>query len=92
MLQVNPQVPAVQVAVALAGAVQTVPQAPQLVTSVCSSTQALPQRLKPELQTKLQVPLEHTGLALAGAVQMVPHVPQLWMSVCVLTHAPVQRV
>jgi hypothetical protein len=87
-LQVNPQLPPLHVAAAFAGAVQTLPHAPQLLTSDCSFTQAFPHRLKPGLQTNPHAPVAHVGLALAGAAQTLPQAPQLFRSVCSLTQAP----
>jgi hypothetical protein len=90
-LQVTPQAPPEQVAVAFAGAVQTFPQAPQLLTSAWALTQALPQRVYPVAHTKSQRPLVQTGVALAGAVQTVPQAPQLCTSLAKLTQAPLQQ-
>ncbi len=71
---------------------QAVPQAPQLLGSVCTLTQLLPQRVKPVLQMKLHVPPVQIALAFATAGQTVPHAPQLFTSLAALTQTPLQLV
>jgi hypothetical protein len=79
----------------VAGLVQTLPQPPQSLLSVCSLTQALPQTLYPELQL-----IEHAGGLPeqtaepldAGAGQTVPHVLQSLVLVVVFTQVPLQSV
>jgi hypothetical protein len=85
-LQVNPQAPAAQVAVALAGAEHALPQRPQCVVLARVSTSqplvAMPSQLsKPALQVSPHVPAAHAGEALAPVGQRVPQAPQLLVSV-----------
>jgi hypothetical protein len=70
---------------------QTIPQPPQLLLSVVSSTHWLPQGVKPVLHVKPQLPLQ-VALPLAGGWQATPHPPQLAMSPDSLTHDPLQAV
>ena len=70
---------------------QTVPQPPQLLTSVFVSTQPLPQPMNGRLHWKVQLPAQ-TGMAFVGDVQTVPHLPQLDVSVAMSTHEPLQLV
>ena len=63
---------------------QMTPQKPQLFLFDVTSTQVLPQGLKPEAQVITQMPPEQWG-AVAG--QRVPHVPQLVSLVWVFTQA-----
>ena len=87
MLQVKPQAPPLQVAVALATVVvQRWPQPPQLLTSVLGSLQVPPQLIIPE--GHWQAPLTHTF----GVVHVVPQAPQWLLSVCRLKHVPEQLV
>jgi hypothetical protein len=76
---------------------QTLPQVPQLLTSVAVLVHAAPQKfgvavgqqLDPEGTSPLgqaQVPLWQ----LSGAVQVAPQAPQLALSVPSLTHTPAQ--
>jgi hypothetical protein len=87
-----PQLPALQVAVPLVP-LHTVPQAPQLVTSVLmffSQPFAIePSQLaKPELQLAItHVPFEQAPTPLA-TLQLVPQAPQLFTLVEVLTSQP----
>jgi hypothetical protein len=91
VLQTKSHVPALQTAVPLVGALQTMPQSPQLVTLFCRSWQAPPQLVVPSGQ---QMPFESLvpeGQTQAPPtqpfppVQTFPHPPQLLLSVCVLT-------
>lgn len=63
-----------------------VPQAPQLLKSVCRSTQPPEHAVVPAGQA--QVPLLQTW----PAPQVWPQAPQLWTSLCRLAHPPVQAV
>jgi hypothetical protein len=94
-LQVIAQVPVAQDAVALAGAVHGVPQAPQsvaVVNGVSQPSLALAlQSPKPAWHVKRHVPVAHDAVALAGAVQGVPQPPQL-VSVVSATQVPLQHV
>jgi hypothetical protein len=92
-LQVKPHVPAVQVAVPLAGVGQTWPQPPQLLTSVwvfvSQPFAALASQLaKPALQVNPHVPPLQVAVALAGVAQTLPQAPQLFTSLCTLVHTP----
>jgi hypothetical protein len=92
-LQVKPHVPAVQVAVPLAGVGQTWPQPPQLLTSVwvfvSQPFAALASQLaKPALQVNPHVPPLQVAVALAGVAQTLPQAPQLLTSLCTLVHTP----
>jgi hypothetical protein len=62
------------------------PQEPQLALSVCSSTQAAPQAVRPAGHT--QAPPTHD----CAAEQAFPHVPQLSRSVAVFRHTPLHAV
>jgi hypothetical protein len=59
---------------------QAVPHVPQFISSVCVSTQLLPQTLPPSAQLHLP------ALQVSGAAQAIPHMPQLLLSLCVSTH------
>ena len=93
-----PHAPPTHAAVEFAYAVQTVPQAPQLVTVVRRSTSHPSERVwlqspKPgSHDARPQTPAVHPGSPLGGVVQRIPHVPQLVGSVWVATHAPEQSV
>jgi hypothetical protein len=56
--------------------VQTVPHAPQWLTSVFSSTQAPLQAVNPAAHTKPHAELEQVAVPFAGAMQMVAQPPQ----------------
>jgi hypothetical protein len=102
VLQVTPQVPAEQVAVAFATeVVHRFPQRPQFCVSVCSFTQVAPQRLVPAEQPETHVAapppsappsaaVEHTGVP-ASALHATPQKPQFW-AVSSVTHAPLHSV
>jgi len=82
VLQVDPQVPALQTAVAFEGAVQTVPQAPQLFTELLRFvSQPLPALLsqlpKPALQVIPHTPPLQEAVPLV-LLQTVPQAPQLF--------------
>src|SRR5947199_7855110 len=72
-----PHAPAAQVAVPFAGDGQTLPQAPQFLTSSPLCTQVAPHLRYPMLQVKSQVPPVHTEAAFLGAGQAAPQLPQL---------------
>jgi hypothetical protein len=67
---------------------QTLPQASQLLLSVCSSTQAPPQADKTPPQVKPHVPLLQVAVALAGAGQTWPQAPQLLGSLVTFVSQP----
>lgn len=76
--QVNPQVPAVQVGLALGGSTHRIPQPLQLATSVVMSTQLMPQVVSPAPHPPVHVnaptvPL-HKGV---GSSQTTPQLLQL---------------
>lgn len=80
-VQANPQAPPVQVAVAFAGAVQSLPHMPQcdVVSSRVSQPLAavLSQSPKPALQVPTpQVPLTHAAVPFGTAAQVLPQAPQ----------------
>jgi hypothetical protein len=68
------------------------PQLPQCVGSVCSSTQAALHAEKPESQAKLQLPAWHSGLACSGAAQLAAQAPQSLVDLCKSTHCRLQLV
>jgi hypothetical protein len=68
------------------------PQPPQFSTSLCGSTQLVPQGMKPPVQTKPHSASTQTALAPAGAVQIAPQPPQCRGSDCKTTHSPAQVV
>jgi hypothetical protein len=71
---------------------QTLPQDPQLFESFCSSTQALPHDVKPELQAEPHALPEQVGVAFGSdVVQTLPQAPQLFTSVVVSVHTPPQN-
>jgi hypothetical protein len=79
----------------VAGLVQTLPQPPQLLLSVCSLTQSLPQTLYPELQLiehAAGLPEQTAEPLDGGAGQTVPHVLQSLVLLVVFTHVPLQSV
>lgn len=88
VLQTKPQPPALQVAVPLAGAVQALPQLPQLFGSVAVAMQALPHFVYPLSQAKPQAPDAQVGLPFAGSGQTLPQAPQLLTLLPVFTQAP----
>jgi hypothetical protein len=96
-LQVTTHWPFVQVAVALAGAVQAWPQAPQLLRllrRLVSQPSAywLLQSAKPLLQAAtVQTPLLHLAVPLA-TLQTLPQAPQLFGSRASGVHVPLQFV
>lgn len=67
---------------------QTMPQAPQLALSVCSSTQAAPHCVCPVVQLEVHLPLAQSW----PGPQAVLHAPQLFVSVCVFVQVPLQSV
>jgi hypothetical protein len=75
--QLNPHVPAVQIAAPLpeAGPGQVVQLAPQFVASLFA-LHSVPHLWKPFLQVKPQVLPEHVGLPFAGGVHLVVQPPQ----------------
>ncbi len=87
-MQLKPQLALLHVADAFEGALQTVPQAPQLDVSVCVSTQEPLQSVVGAEQLVVHAPAAHTWFAPHAA----PQAPQLFLSVCVSTHAPLQYV
>jgi hypothetical protein len=92
-LQTKPQVPLLQVAVALAGTGQTVPQAPQLSTSVLVSTQVPLQQLSVPGHSPLVDPHVHCPLTqLSPGEQALPQLPQFERSLAVFTQTPPQLV
>jgi hypothetical protein len=82
-----PHAPIAHAPVALAGA-HAVPHIPQLLVSVCRSTQVIiapaPQMVLGATQSTRQAPATQN----CPAGQTVPHAPQLFASVCVLTSQP----
>ena len=92
LLQVNPQALPVQVGDALAGVGQTLPHAPQLLTSVTRLRHAAPQLVRPDGQVGTQAPAEQVTEPPVGAVHTVPQVPQLLTSVARVRQAPAQLV
>ncbi len=87
-LQVKPQVPAAQLAVALARGGQTVPHAPQLFGSVLRLVQLPEQLVSPDAQVTTQAPAEHTWPPVHAVVQ----VPQRRLSTWRSRHTPEQLV
>src|SRR5579883_2708350 len=87
-----PHWPLRQVAWPLAGAGQTWPQEPQLLTSLCSFTQSLLQSDSPAGQLDTQEPCEQETLPPNGSWQTLPQAPQLLLLVCSLTQTPLQLV
>ncbi len=87
--------PPVQMAVLFAGVGQTLPQAPQLLTSLLTLVSQplvcllLSQSAKPALQTPLQTPLAQLGVILLDE-QTMPHPPQLLTSLLTLVQVPLQ--
>jgi hypothetical protein len=71
--------------------VQTLPQAPQLLTSLLKSTQAPLHRLNPELQKNPHEPLKQVGDAFAGTGHAAPHPPQFAGSFEKFGQAPLHR-
>jgi len=68
----------------LMGASQVFPQAPQLLESLESETQAPPQEVRPTPQTAAQAPELHTSVT----PQAVPQAPQFDGSLAVLVQTP----
>lgn len=89
-LQVNPQLPLVQVRVPLVTVAHTLVHAPQPSTSVARVRQVPEQLVCPAGQAVVQVPEAHTWFI--DVLQTVPHMPQLPVSLLVLTHTPPQKV
>ena len=85
-LHVTPQMPFVQVGAPFAGALQTVPHAPQLLGSVPTLTQELLHAVRPVPQLFTQDPLLHAY----PDWHLIPHPPQLLESTNSLTHEPKQ--
>lgn len=85
-MQVKPQVPAEQEAVALATlVVHLLAQAPQLLTSLVSSTHD-PLQFVSVPHPEVQADIEQLGVP-ASALHTRPQVPQLFLSLVVSTHA-----
>jgi hypothetical protein len=89
-LQEKPQVPEVQVRVALVTTPHTLVQVPQPSTSVPRVRQVPEQLVCPAGQAVVQVPAAHTWFI--EVLQTVPQAPQLVLSLLVLTHTPPQKV
>jgi len=83
LLQTKPHTELAHVAVPWAGAVQTMPQPPQLWVLLVVSTQLPPQLVCPCGHETTQLPPAHTWFA----PQTVPQAPQLFLSLCSLTQA-----
>ena len=97
-VQLVVHVPLVQAKLWLAPAEQTLPQAPQFLSSVLVFTSqpvlaARSQSRKPGLHAPMpQRPPVQPGVAFAGAKQLLPQRPQLWVSELVSTQAPLQSI
>ncbi len=78
----------------LGGGLHVVPQVPQLPVSVVSSTQALPQSVRPVPvpQPIRQAPAAQETSPPVGAAHELLQPPQLAASVCVLTQPPLQTL
>src|SRR4051794_33084191 len=87
MMQATPHLPAMQVAEPLAGAAQTVPQAPQLSRSSSRCWQNAPHALKPVAHWKSQAPITHVGELFWGELQRLLQPLQLAGSVLRSTHS-----
>jgi hypothetical protein len=91
-LHVKPQLPATQVAVALARAGHALPQEPQLATSVfvlvSQPATWLSQSAKPATHVNPQIPPAHVLVALAIVGHATPQAPQLSTSVFVFVSQP----
>jgi hypothetical protein len=86
--QLNEQLASRQAGVALSGALQALPQAPQLAGSEPTSTQEFEQSRVPCAHDKLQLPPVHTSFA----AQRVAQSPQCSLLDLVSTQAPPQFV
>ncbi len=82
-VQLKPHCPPEQNACPPVGAVQALPQAPQLNTSEPVETHCPPQFVVPPGQFSVHTPLEQTW----PEPQALPQAPQLALSVCLFTHA-----
>jgi hypothetical protein len=83
-LQAMAQFPPLQLAVALAGAVQTFPQAPQFLTSLLRFAHAVPQSVVPNAGSHdlLHCPLKQNAkLPTPVTEQTLPQAPQLLLSI-----------
>jgi hypothetical protein len=76
---------------AVVGAAHRVPQAPQLVGSVSSLTQLVPQAVWSLAQVNVQTPFEHKGDP-ASEVHLRLQAPQLFASDWTLKHTPAQSL
>jgi hypothetical protein len=97
VLQVNPQVPALQVVAALAAPAQVRPHIPQCVVEllrlVSQPLAAFPsQSPKPELQRNEQTPPLHSGVALAGVGHALPQRPQCAVAVRMFASQPLPAI
>lgn len=72
--------------------VHTLPQLPQLPSSVFESTQPAPHLSSPPVQSKPQVPLLHTEEPPEGGLQALVQVPQWLVSVFRLVSQPLARL
>jgi hypothetical protein len=86
-LQVKRHCELLQSGVALAGAVQTLPQMPQFDVLLVRSTHELLQFVSPGSQIALQIPPLQTW-----PVQTMGHIPQWSLSDFKSTHSPLQSV
>jgi hypothetical protein len=89
-LQLEPHLPASQVAVPLAGASQTFWQSPQLVGLCWMSTQLAPHFAKPSEHSKSQLESRHSALPWFGLGHALPQSPQWLVLVERSKHAPPQ--
>lgn len=91
MEQATPQVPLEQVAEPYTpGLGQTLPQEPQLFTSVCVSSHVVPHCVCVAEHMKPQLPIEQTAVPPLVVVQTFAQAPQSSTSDCRSTHPPVK--
>jgi hypothetical protein len=93
---VKSHIPIVQVAVPLVGAVQALPQRPQLLVVPSGVSQPLATTPSQLAKPVLQLPIAHApevqaAVPLGGAAQVTPHAPQL-VVVLVAAHMPLQQL
>jgi hypothetical protein len=90
VLQVPPHTLAAQVAMPLAGALQTLPQVLQLAVSMRVSMQAEPHRAKPASHSMPHFPAVQVPLPFIGVGQAIPQSLQFSALVVMSTHDPPQ--